>query len=308
MTDLVELSRRTINDGSKSFAIASKVLSPGVREHATLLYAFCRYADDLVDGQIMGHGQIADYKTGQLERVATLKAETERAMAGDVADNPYLASLARVVSETDMPKRYPRQLIKGFEMDAADRVYVGMQDILDYSYHVAGVVGVMMAWIMGVRDDETLDRASDLGIAFQLTNIARDVVDDARAGRVFVPQQVLRAAGAPTEADRLADSKVWPRAHDAALTLLDVAEGYYRSASVGIAALDYRNGWAIETALRVYREIGEMLRERGPGAWASRVHTSKGRKIALAAAASISVLSAGRGGDVSRKGFYERPA
>jgi len=109
-----------------------------------------------------------------------------------------------------------------------------VDDILDYSYHVAGVVGVMMANIMGVRDEATLDRASDLGLAFQLTNIARDVIDDAKADRVFVPQDLLTAAGAPVDAEAQMDRANWPALHKAACTQLDIAEKYYASAKVGI--------------------------------------------------------------------------
>ena len=308
MTDLVALSRETINEGSKSFALASRFLAPGVRKHASLLYAYCRYADDLVDGQTMGHGQINDYRTGQAERVAALRNRTEAALDGDVGDNPYLVSLARVVSETGMPKQYPRHLVDGFQMDADQRRYVTLSDTIDYGYHVAGVVGVMMAWVMGVRDDAVLDRASDLGIAFQLTNIARDVVDDARAGRVFVPDELLTDAGAPTDPARLAERRSWPAAYTAALGLLDAAEPYYMSAGKGIPHLGYRNGWAIETARTVYREIGETLREKGPEAWGQRVSTGKWTKLGLAAKASVTVLSAGRNGLDDRRGLYARPA
>ena len=170
-------------------------------------------------------------------------------------------------------------------MDAEDRVYETVDDILDYSYHVAGVVGVMMANIMGVRDEATLDRASDLGLAFQLTNIARDVIDDARADRVFVPRDLLTKHGAPIEAAELSKHENWPAAHKAACEQLDIAEQYYESAKVGIKELPFRCAWAISAALSVYREIGERLRDGGPEAWAGRVSASKGRKMALAISA-----------------------
>ena len=167
-------------------------------------------------------------------------------------------------------------------MDAEERVYKSVDDILDYSYHVAGVVGVMMANIMGVRDAATLDRASDLGLAFQLTNIARDVIDDAKADRVFVPQDLLLGAGAPVDAGDQLDRANWPALHKAACAQLDIAEKYYASAKVGIKELDFRCAWAISAALKVYREIGENLRKGGPEAWEGRVGASNGRKMALA--------------------------
>lgn len=296
----------SIKQGSKSFALASRVLPPALRDDASMLYAWCRYCDDVIDGQIMGHDQIADYKTGQGERLARLRADTTDALAGKPTDNPVYSCLARVINTHKIDHRHPFDLLKGFEMDAEDRIYVTVEDILDYSYHVAGVVGVMMANIMGVREAVTLDRASDLGLAFQLTNIARDVVDDAKAGRVFVPQDLLKAAGAPFEAEALARPEYWPAAYEAACAQLDIADHYYASAKVGIKDLPFRCAWAISAALSVYREIGETLRARGPEAWAARVSASKGRKFALAIGALGPVMIRSRVSDVDRAGFYQR--
>jgi len=255
----------------------------------------------------MGHGQIADYKIGQGERLEQLRMDTADALAGKPTDNPVFAGLARVVKTHSIDHKHPFDLLKGFEMDAEDRVYETFDDILDYSYHVAGVVGVMMANIMGVRDEATLDRASDLGLAFQLTNIARDVIDDAQANRVFVPQDLLLRHGAPNDATSLANRDNWPAAHKAACEQLDIAEQYYASAKVGIKELPFRCAWAISAALAVYREIGERLKAGGPEAWEGRVSASKGRKMALALGA-VGPAIRRKGVEVTaRDGFYERP-
>jgi len=307
MDSVTQFGHASIKKGSKSFALASRVLPPELRDDASMLYAWCRYCDDVIDGQEMGHGQIEDYKIGQGERLEQLRTQTGDALAGKLVDNPVFAGLARVVSTHDIDHKHPFDLLKGFEMDAQDRVYNSVDDILDYSYHVAGVVGVMMANIMGVRDDATLDRASDLGLAFQLTNIARDVIDDARADRVFVPKDLLIKHGAPTEAASLANAENWPSAHQAACEQLNIAEQYYESAKVGIKELPFRCAWAISAALAVYREIGERLRAGGFEAWNGRVSASKGRKLALALGAVGPAM--GRKGVVvtSRDGFYARP-
>ena len=297
----------SIKKGSKSFAIASRVLPPALRDDASMLYAWCRYCDDVIDGQIMGHDQIADYKTGQSERLERLRADTRAALNGEPTDNPVYAGLARVVNTHNIDHRHPFDLLKGFEMDASERVYESVDNILDYSYHVAGVVGVMMANIMGVRDAATLDRASDLGLAFQLTNIARDVVDDARAERVFVPRDLLSAAGAPMTSIELAKPESWPAAHKAACAQLDIAEAYYESAKVGIKELPFRCAWAISAALSVYREIGEKLRDAGPEAWEQRVSASGGRKVALAMGAMGPAMARKRVEVTPRDGFYARP-
>jgi len=307
MDNVTAHGHASIKKGSKSFALASRVLPPALRDDASMLYAWCRYCDDVIDGQEMGHGQIEDYKTGQGERLESLREKTRLALAGEPMQDPVFAGLARVVKTHEIDHRHPFDLLKGFEMDAEDRVYKTVDDILDYSYHVAGVVGVMMANIMGVRDAATLDRASDLGLAFQLTNIARDVIDDAQADRVFVPQDLLNKHGAPIAAKELAQRDNWPSAYKAACEQLDIAESYYRSAKVGIKALDFRCAWAISAALKVYREIGEVLRSGGPEAWEGRVGASKGRKLALAIGAAGPAIKRANVKEVSRQGFYQRP-
>ena len=307
MDNVTAHGHASIKKGSKSFALASRVLPPALRDDASMLYAWCRYCDDVIDGQEMGHGQIEDYKTGQGERLEMLREKTARALSGEPMEDPVFAGLARVVKTHEINHRHPFDLLKGFEMDAEDRVYKSVDDILDYAYHVAGVVGVMMANIMGVRDDATLDRASDLGLAFQLTNIARDVIDDAQADRVFVPQDLLSKHGAPNAAQDLAQRDNWPSAYKAACEQLDIAEAYYRSAKVGIRELDFRCAWAISAALKVYREIGEVLRSGGPEAWEGRVGAGKGRKLALAIGAAGPAIRRAKVEEVSREGFYERP-
>ena len=306
MDEVTQHGHESIKKGSKSFALASRVLPPVLRDDASMLYAWCRYCDDVIDGQEMGHGQIENYKDGQSERLAILRDKTRKALSGEAADNPIFKGLARVFKSHNIPHIHAEELLKGFEMDAGERVYKSVSDILDYSYHVAGVVGVMMAYIMGVRGEATLDRASDLGLAFQLTNIARDVVDDARADRVFIPQNLLIAAGAPVNAAELTRKENWSAAHKAALMQLDIAEGYYDSAKVGIKELPFRCAWAISAALLVYREIGQTLRAKGPMAWERRVSAGGGRKLWLAVSAIGPALSRASVKDVSRFGFYER--
>ncbi|MGB3456327.1 MAG: phytoene/squalene synthase family protein [Litorimonas sp.] len=307
MTDaLAQQGRESIEVGSKSFALASKVLPPRIRDDASMLYAWCRYCDDVIDGQEMGHGQIADYRDGQADRLETLRRQTEAALSGR-SDDPIFQGLGVVFQRNDISHRHAFELLKGFEMDASERVYRTEDDILDYSYHVAGVVGVMMSMIMGARDPATLDRASDLGLAFQLTNIARDVIDDAKAGRVFVPRSLLLKYGAPTEPDLLMQKQNWPAAHKAAVDMLDMAEGYYASARTGIRDLPFRCAWAISAALNVYREIGEVLRNGGPEAWETRVGAGTVRKLALALGAGRPALMRARAKDHPREGFYDRP-
>ncbi|MGI4877234.1 MAG: phytoene/squalene synthase family protein, partial [Janthinobacterium lividum] len=268
MTDpVIAASRAAIAHGSKSFALASRLFDPVLRDRATLLYAWCRHADDVIDGQDGGQGRVAPAASpaaSPAARLAELEAGTRAALAGTPPDEPAFAALARFAADTRMPARYPLDLIEGFRIDVEGRPFVTFADTLTYCYHVAGVVGVMMAIAMGVdpADRATLDRACDLGIAFQLDNIARDVVEDAGNGRCYLPQDWLAAAGLSTAT--FADT-----AHRAALAgvvrrLVDTAERYEASSRFGTPALPWRAAWAVLAAADIYGGIGRRVRALGP--------------------------------------------
>ncbi len=309
MTDsVVAASHESIRRGSKSFAAAARLFDRRTRDDAAMLYAWCRYCDDLVDGQTLGHGQLADFRAGQDARLESLRERTRRALDGKPSDDPVFAAFRRVAATHRIPARYPLELLDGFAMDVAERRYETLQDTLEYSYHVAGVVGVMMAIIMGVRDEATLDRACDLGLALQLTNIARDVVDDARAGRVYLPAGWLAEAGVEPTPAAVAEPASREAVYGVALRLLDAAEPYYASAGAGLPALPLRAAWAIATARAVYREIGVRLRRGGPAAWDGRVTVSTARKCLLVGRGGLqAAASRVTGGQSPRDGLWTRP-
>jgi len=307
MSDVVVAnSEVAIAQGSQSFAAAARLFDRATRDDAVMLYAWCRHCDDVVDGQTLGHAQQQDFRDGQQQRLHLLRQQTAAALSGEHTEDPTFEALRRVVERHQIPHRHPQELLAGFEMDVGNRHYATIGDTLDYCYHVAGVVGVMMAMIMGARDPRVLDRACDLGLAFQLTNIARDVIDDARVGRVYVPVEILQRHGiAGIDADDLAQR---PGLHAAALELLDLAERYYASAYSGMAALPARSAWAIAAARRVYRAIGGKLRAGGPQAWNTRVSTTKAEKVALVGLAlgDVGVTRVVKR-DATRKGLWQRP-
>jgi phytoene synthase len=305
---LVEHSRRTIEKGSKSFALAARLFAPRTREGAILLYAWCRHCDDVTDEQVLGYRSEAPSAATAADRLAALEGETRRALAGEAVTEPPFAALREVVRRHHIPERYPLDHLKGFAWDVEGTSYETLDDCCRYCYHVAGVVGVMMAYVMGARDEDTLDRASDLGLAFQMTNIARDVMDDAAAGRVYLPGEWLREAGVPP--GEIARPEHRDAVHSVAVRLLDEAERYYASARVGVGRLPLRSAWAVATAGRVYRDIGRLVRERGAGAWDQRASTGRGRKLLLALAGGLDALrSRGQraGPEVPRSGLWTRP-
>jgi phytoene synthase len=150
---------------------------------------------------------------------------------------------------------------------------------LEYCYHVAGVVGLMMARVMGVTDSATLERACDLGLGFQLTNIARDIAEDAAVGRCYLPQAWLREYRLPLHGLDAPEHR--PALAVLARRLVDAAEPYYQSAEAGIGQLPPRCAWAVATALKVYRAIGIKVCAAGPAAWDRRQGTSKAEKLLL---------------------------
>lgn len=288
MDPVVANAKAIIEQGSKSFAAASKLFDRATREKAFMLYAWCRYCDDRIDGQELGFGQRSPDPAEQLAILDELTAETESAMAGERQADPVFAAFQRVYHDSAIERRYPLELLEGFAMDVRRHEYLTIEDTLRYSYHVAGVVGAMMATIMGVRDQPTLDRAVDLGIAFQLTNIARDVMEDAADGRVYLPRAWLEAGGAPSDPKEFpgAEAQLFPVVD----RLLGEADRYYTSATYGIAELPFRCAWAIAAARAVYGAIGEAVRHRGAKAWEQRAGTSAAQKVGMLLTSGLTAI------------------
>lgn len=308
MDEIVEFSRDRIEKGSKSFAAAARLFDPDTRNRAYMLYAWCRHCDDVIDGQDLGFAADRGIASSPAERLEELRNNTLLALRGEWGE-PVFAALARVASECEIPEQHLMEHLDGFAMDVAGRHYETLEDTLSYCYHVAGVVGVMMAMIMGVRDGETLDRACDLGIAFQITNIARDVMDDIAMERNYLPAKWLREEG--FDGTGLADPVQRDRIYAVTNRLLAVADQFYLSARHGIASLPFRSAWAIAVARFVYRDIGRLVRERGPSAWEGRASVSSSRKLfGVARSLATIVRSHGHGrieNIPSRDGLWTRP-
>ncbi|WP_022977576.1 phytoene/squalene synthase family protein [Nevskia ramosa] len=261
--------RRLLRAGSKSFYAASLLLPKAVRDPACALYAFCRLADDAVD--VDGGGQHAVVRLR--ERLDRVYAGAPQAIAADRA-------LARIVVSHALPRTLLDALIEGFEWDSSARRYESLGELHAYAARVAGAVGAMMALLMGVRASEAIARACDLGVAMQLTNIARDVGEDARNGRLYLPRVWLREAGI--------DADLWLTApvFDARLAsvierLLIEADRLYARVDSGIAQLPAGCRPGINAARLLYAEIGQELRRRGGDSVSQRAVVPGSRKLAL---------------------------
>ena len=276
---LVAGALESISAGSVSFRFASQLFDLQTRERSWLLYSWCRACDDITDGQTLGHD--AERVADPAARIAFLHEKTAAAFAGEETGLVPFDALRVVAAECAIPQAIAADHLAGFERDAAGWRPATTDDLLSYCYQVAGAVGVMMAHVMGVdpSDEDTLHRAADLGIAFQLANIARDIVEDARVGRIYLPTEWLAAEGL-TGAD-LADPRHRPALARLARRLSEMADAYRRSARIGAARLPFRSRWAVLSASGIYGEIATRAAALGPRAWDGRISTSKAEKAAL---------------------------
>ena len=286
--EIVAKAHQSIERGSKSFRAASRLFDRVTRERAWLLYCWCRHCDDVCDGQAYGFGN------GVRGNVAVLRGKTRLAIVGeDVAELPFQA-LRLLLSECPIPERFLEDHLRGFALDEEGWQPLTSEDLVRYCYHVAGTVGSMMAIVMGVppEDQETLERAADLGIAFQLSNIARDVREDLDAGRCYLPAQWMVALGVEPQT-------LFRPQSSGALTemvgrlIADVAI-YEASARRGVGRLPFRSRLAVLSALRIYGAIGRRVRRLGTSAWDQRVTIGKLRKLAFVVPSFAEALAVDR--------------
>jgi phytoene synthase len=261
--------RALLRNGSKSFFAASLLLPRHVREPATALYAFCRVADDAVDD--------TDEPATAL---AVLHARLDAIFAGNPRPDPVDRALATVVRDFAMPRELLDALLDGFAWDAENRRYADIGELRAYAARVAGTVGAMMTVLMGGRQAATLARACDLGIAMQLTNIARDVGEDARLGRIYLPLDWLRDAEIDPDGFLL-KPMFTPAIASVVRRLLDHAATLYERSRDGVAALPSDCRPAIHAARLVYSEIGRQVAANGHDSVSRRAYVSGRRKLGL---------------------------
>lgn len=271
---------------TRTFAIASRFLPAETADLAVVLYAYLRRAGDALDFA----------QDQELEaRIDALRAEIEAVYEGrDLAD-PITAGFQMLVHTRAIPRLYTDELLAGLATDALGVPYDSERDLLHYCGRVAGTVGMMMCHVTGVRDDRALLHAAHLGVAMQLTNVCRDVLEDWERGRLYLPAELLARCGAPWlegAIDGPFPAAAVPGVARAIRSLLDVAELYYASADAGIGHLSPRCGLAVRTARLLYSEIGAVIRKRGCDPRAGRAVVPTRIKLLLAARAGASMLSA----------------
>ncbi|NNM78662.1 phytoene/squalene synthase family protein [Sphingomonas sp. ID1715] len=280
---IVATARETTARGSKSFSLASRLFDRRTRERAWLLYAWCRACDDLADGQHMG-GTLGE--GGEIDRIRDL---TDRALGGEWVGEASFDGLRLLCEEVPIPRALIDDHIAGFALDAEGWRPRTEADLIRYCHHVAGAVGEMMALVMGVppEDADTMKSADDLGIAFQLANIARDVTEDAQGGRCYLPEEWLRELN--LRSFRAQSRNGFSTAleangeMDAVVTLTrrlaDLSAQYEASAQVGARRLPFRSRWAVLAAAGIYGDIAREVARQGVAALDRRVVTSRRAKL-----------------------------
>jgi phytoene synthase len=265
----LEHCREVIRTGSLSFHAASKLLPTTIRDPALVLYAFCRLADDEVD---------EGFEKGKA--VIELQERLDLAYRGTPRNAPEDRAFAAIIEQFDMPRALPEALLEGLAWDAVERRYHTLSEVREYSSRVASAVGAMMCVLMRVRDADALARACDLGVAMQLTNIARDVGEDARAGRIYLPLDWLEEGGISLEFFFSAP-QASPEIRLIVKRLLAEARRLYIRAEAGIGALPMGARTGIFAARYIYDGIGGAVRRNGHDSINLRASTNKAQKIKL---------------------------
>jgi phytoene synthase len=290
----VAACRATLRGGSRTFFAASLALPKSVRKPATALYAFCRMADDAIDLGCDREAALDD-----------LRRRLERVYAGAPRDTAADRAFADCVSRFSIPIDYPLALLEGFAWDAQARRYDDLSQLRAYGVRVAGTVGAMMAMVMNVREPRLLARACDLGVAMQFTNIARDVGEDARCGRLYLPQGWLRAAG--VDPDAWLSRPVFNRGVAAVVErLLAEADVLYARSEAGLAELPAACRPGMFAARLLYAEIGREVARRGFDSVTGRAVVPWRRKARLLADAALAAQrgAVAMGGGMMAEGAF----
>jgi phytoene synthase len=255
--------------GSKSFVAASRMLPKRLHDRTAALYAFCRVADDAVD---LG--------TDVRMELARLHERLDRIYAGRPEQHPVDRAFCRLVQQIAIPQIIPTALLDGFAWDAERRQYPTQADLEAYCARVASTVGVMMTLVFGARSPVLLARACDLGLAMQLTNICRDVGEDARAGRIYLPLDWLAEAGLDA-GGLMARPEPSPALASVVKRTLALADRFYRRADGGMSLYPRDCRLGVRSARLIYAEIGHVVAQNGYDSVSTRAYTSKARKLLL---------------------------
>lgn len=259
-------AQAVLKANGRSFHFASQLLAPVYRARVARLYAFCRYVDDLADES--SDPILAMHELNQIKN----------ALRTGQADQPCVRDMIALMQELQMPHEPAQSLVEGVQSDLSGHNITQEADLIRYAYQVAGTVGLMMCFVLDVHNQRAWPFAIDLGIAMQLTNIARDVGEDARANRLYLPLHWLEEVGIKAEAF-LANPTADPRVFQLTARLLRHAEQLYARSEAGIPALPLACRPGIFAARHVYAGIGGAVARGGYDSITRRARTTARQKL-----------------------------
>jgi 15-cis-phytoene synthase len=272
MPSIEELSVSTMVKGSKTFSLAARFFEKEQFLSAAKIYSWCRYCDDAIDES-----------PATLHTLREISDKTFNPVSG-----PEFAGFQAIRAQYQIPEFYPRELLAGMEMDLNKNYYTNFDELKLYCFRVAGTVGLMMSHVMGLFDERALSHAAKLGMAMQLSNIARDVKEDYQRGRIYLPQEWLSLAG--INPGELLQPSQKNKLRMVVKRLLGEAEILYQEGSEGVIYLPFRSAIAVTMARNLYREIGREVLRRHNDFPHKRIVISSGRKMVLSFLALMEVM------------------
>lgn len=258
---------------SKSFYISAKMLPRQKRWATFALYGFCRYADNLIDNPRQRS------KEDLIHEVEYLEYEIRCAYESGESEHPIIKPFIYIALKYDIPMEYPLDLLKGVKMDLTEKRYETFDDLYVFCYRVAGVVGLMMTYVLGYKSKQAFEYAEKLGIAMQLTNILRDVQEDKNMGRIYLPQEDLRRFGL-SECD-IMDERMHSKMRALMKFQIKRAHKYYLESDKGITMLDRDAQFAIFSSSKIYHGILHKIEARNYNPFLGRVYVPQIKKLVI---------------------------
>jgi phytoene synthase len=267
---------RVARTQAKNFYYSFLLLSRPQRQAMCAIYAFMRYCDDLSD---------AEGVSDRAGAIARWQADLDSALAGNAPENPVWPAFSDAVARYRVPHEYFRDMIRGVSSDLEPRHIQTFQELYDYCYHVASVVGLTIIHIFGFNDPRALVLAERCGVAFQLTNILRDVREDAEHGRVYLPAEDLKRFGVdPME---LAANALSPALRNLLAFEAERARAYYREAQPLTNLVDSGSRASLKALIGIYSRLLERISNSGYEVLRERVRVPAWEKIWILARCAI---------------------
>ncbi len=264
---------------AKSFYFAAKFLPKHKRKAVYPIYAFCRHVDDAIDeiGDSDKATAIQVVEDWKLRLNAVYKQDNKGQTTNDKRQNRVLLAWQDVLKTYKIPQNLPFELMQGVLMDTHIKRYETFDELYVYCYRVASTVGLMASEIFGYTDEKTLDYAEALGIAMQLTNILRDVKEDAAMNRIYLPQEDLRKFNVSEQ--QFFDGEFDKNFVELMKFQINRAKNYYATAEKGIALLEKDTRFTVLLAARIYGQILQKIEQQNYDVFLKRAHTTMTQKI-----------------------------